>query len=73
MTHAQNQMSRCYITDVEDACNRVARYEARLNWTAGLMLLCEEHAIRERADGDVIWIKNISDASSVRSIRSVRG
>ena len=52
-------VSRCYITDVEESCPAEARYEARLNWTAGLMLLCEDHAIQERAHGDVLEIRSL--------------
>jgi len=51
---------RCYIEHGDGwACTNQARYEARLTWTAGLMLLCEDHAAQERAHGDVIEIRTI--------------
>jgi len=51
---------RCYIEHGDGtACPNPARYQARLNWTAGLMLLCEHHAAAERAHGDVTWIRTI--------------
>ncbi len=51
---------RCYIEHGDgSACTLEARYEAHLNWTAGLMLLCEDHAAEERACGDVIEIRTI--------------
>jgi len=51
---------RCYIEHGDgSACPLEARYEARLTWTAGLMLLCEDHAAAERAHGDVIDIRTI--------------
>lgn len=45
-------MSRCYDCDTETAI-----YEARLDWTAGVMLLCPDCAIWERQFGSVIEIK----------------
>ena len=51
---------RCYIEHGDgSACTLEARYQAHLTWTAGLMLLCEDHAADERAHGDVIDIRTI--------------
>jgi hypothetical protein len=51
---------RCYIEHGDGwGCPEEARYEARLTWTVGPMLLCEEHAIDERAQGDVIEIRTL--------------
>jgi hypothetical protein len=54
-------VTRCYLDDdwPDRACPRDAEYAARLTWTAGLMLLCEHHAQRERELGDVIVISRI--------------
>lgn len=52
-------MSRCYVDHADVSCTADARYEARLNWTAGRMLLCEEHAAEERAHDDVVSIKTL--------------
>jgi hypothetical protein len=50
---------RCYIDEADTACADPAAYVASLNWTAGLMLLCEAHARAERDHGDVLWIRSI--------------
>ncbi len=51
---------RCYIEHGDGtACTNPARYQAHLNWTAGLMLLCEDHAAQERAHGDVTEIRTL--------------
>jgi hypothetical protein len=51
---------RCYIEHGDGwGCPNDARYEARLTWTFGLMLLCEDHAAEERALGDVLEIRSI--------------
>lgn len=56
-------MSRCYSDrDDESGCNRPAKYEARVNWTAGVMLFCEEHAAAHRGDRDVLEIRTLRDA-----------
>lgn len=48
-------MTRCYDCDTE-----TATYEARLDWTFGLMLLCPDCAIWEREANSVIEIKSLS-------------
>lgn len=54
------QGRRCYV-DYGDGteCGRPAEYEARVNWTAGVMFLCREHAASERAHGDVLEIRSL--------------
>jgi hypothetical protein len=72
-SHAQSALApclrplaegRCHI-DYGDgtACPNLASYQARLTWTAGLMLLCEDHAAEERAHGDVLEIRSIHTSS----------
>ena len=56
-------LHRCYIDDETRSCREPASYEARLTWTAGLMLLCEAHAQRERERGDVTKIRTLRDRS----------
>jgi hypothetical protein len=47
---------RCYSCDEAEAA-----YEAQLNYVlTPLFLLCEECAIRERAFGDVKWIRTLN-------------
>lgn len=51
---------RCYIEHGDGwACPHQATYVARLAWTAGPMMLCEEHARVERAHGDVLEIRRL--------------
>jgi hypothetical protein len=51
---------RCYIDDDGHRCKQQAAYEARLTWTEGRMLLCEDHAQAERAHGDVREIRGFA-------------
>lgn len=56
----QDGSGRCCIDYADGtACETEARYVARLNWTNGLMFLCPEHAMLERAHGDVVEIKSL--------------
>jgi len=61
---------RCYMpegnTD-EGACTGVAEYEAFLDWTAGIMLLCEDHALLARADNSVRSIRRIAQRRATDS------
>ena len=51
---------RCYIEHGDGtACPNSARYQAHLTWTTGPMLLCEDHAADERANGDVMEIRTL--------------
>ena len=53
---------RCYqprLGSDEGRCDQPARYEARLTWTAGVMLLCVEHAVEARSFGDVVEIHTL--------------
>lgn len=55
---------RCYEGEVssgDGACLNEALYIAKLAWTEGEMLLCEEHAIEERAADSVTWIHTIKN------------
>jgi hypothetical protein len=44
----------------EGSCEGTAEYEAFVDWTAGIMLLCEEHALLARADKSVTSIQRIA-------------
>lgn len=44
----------------EGRCPHDAEYEAFVDWTAGIMLLCEEHALLARADDSVTSIRRIA-------------
>jgi hypothetical protein len=53
---------RCYkdaLGRSDGACDQQASYVAKLDWTEGLMLLCEEHAREEREWDSIVWIRNI--------------
>lgn len=59
---------RCYMpegdTD-EGRCPNAATYEARLDWTFGVMLLCVDHAATERARESVTEIRSLERVEAI--------
>ena len=47
------------------ACDKQAKYIASANWTAGIMLLCEDCLDKERAHDDVYWVRSIPVTADV--------